>query len=233
MTAGRHPEDAAFVEVVRTLTQVARRRNNLGEPCDFADVLAGALAATAANIGGPDELLAGRPGSWEASFLGSLLEGTMGYQPQDWLTFRTQPVVVPLNVAELIERGDRHPGLLGLYDAIAAVEVRYESTEDERELEACGMEVAAVAVRYADAYRGYGERFTRAVQAVAADMGLRVDATAMVDDRPESNWWAEPAVSNPVPYDGDELVFQLWSEAHAAVSLPNVDVRVGDQSQAS
>ena len=89
--------------------------------------------------------------------MGSLLEGTMGYQPQDWLTFRTEPVVVTLNVAELIESGERHPGLLGLYDAIAAVEVRYESIEDEQELEACGIEVAAVTVRYADTYRRYGQ----------------------------------------------------------------------------
>lgn len=95
------------------------------------------------------------------------------------------------------------------------------------------MEVVTVAVRYADAYRGYGEHFTHAVQAVAADMGLLVGATAMVDDSPESEWWAEPPVRNPLPYDGDELVFQLWSEAHDAVSLPNVDVRVGDQPPAS
>jgi hypothetical protein len=36
------------------------------EPADFAEFLTLAVASTAANVGGVEELLAGRPGSWEA-----------------------------------------------------------------------------------------------------------------------------------------------------------------------
>ena len=100
MTADEHPEDASFVEVVRALTQVARRCNSRGEPIDFADFIARVVAATAANVGGPDQLLAGRSGSWEASYLASLLQGTMGDRPVDWLWFRTEPLIVPLNIAD-------------------------------------------------------------------------------------------------------------------------------------
>ena len=54
-------------EAVRVLTAAAHRLRADGTPCDFADFLAGVLGATAANLGGIEQLLAGRPGSWEAA----------------------------------------------------------------------------------------------------------------------------------------------------------------------
>ena len=46
---------------------------------DFAGWLAHVLAEVAGQLGGSDELIIGRPGSWEASFVDQLVKGTVGY----------------------------------------------------------------------------------------------------------------------------------------------------------
>lgn len=46
---------------------------------DFPGWLAGVLAGTAARLGSSDALIAGRPGSWEASLVDQLVKGTVGY----------------------------------------------------------------------------------------------------------------------------------------------------------
>jgi hypothetical protein len=58
---------------VRVVTEAARTEH------DFAGWLAGVLAAAAGQLGGSDELIIGRPGSWEASFVDQLVKGTVGY----------------------------------------------------------------------------------------------------------------------------------------------------------
>ena len=45
---------------------------------DFAGWLAQVLAAAAGQLGSSDELINGRPGSWEASFVDQLVKGTVG-----------------------------------------------------------------------------------------------------------------------------------------------------------
>lgn len=225
MTGIPSAQDDAYYEIVRLLTQVARRSDPDGQRRDFAGFLALVVASTAANVGGPDRLLADRSGSWEACHLDGLLRGTMGDQPDDWTRLRTEPLAVPLNVAELVEDGVQHPGLLGLDDAMAVIEARYLDTEDEALLEQCDSEVGAVITRYAGAYRDYGERFDRAVREAASALHLPVAVTVKVDHNPQSEWWAGEAVRNPWLYGDDWLAHQLWSEAHDTVALPNVDVR--------
>lgn len=220
MTAAAEASGNPNIEIVNMLTRVALRRNNHGYPCDF---VAQVLAATAANAGGPDQLLAGRACSWEKEHLGSLLTGTMGDRPQDWLRFRTEPLAVPLNVAQLIQSGDQHPGLLRLDDAIAAVENRYAATDDDQELKACGAEVDAVTAGYTVGYRSYTERFMQAVEAAAADLGLPVRVAVKVDDDPHSAWWTtKPAVSNPAMSGGDPLTFSSGAARTMPWSLPTL-----------
>ena len=57
----------------RLLEQAARDEH------DFAGWLAAALAYAAAGLGSSDALIAGRPGSWEASLVDQLVKGTTGY----------------------------------------------------------------------------------------------------------------------------------------------------------
>jgi hypothetical protein len=48
----------------------------------FAGWLAQVLAAAAGQLGSSDELIIGRPGSWEASFVDQLVKGTVGHDDE-------------------------------------------------------------------------------------------------------------------------------------------------------
>ena len=108
----------------------------------------------------PTRLVAGRPGSWESSYVDGLVRGTMGDQPDDWTWFRTQPIVVRLNVAELIEDEHHHPGLMGLDEALENFDRRYESADTEHDVDAWDHDIDTITARYTTEYRLYAERFT-------------------------------------------------------------------------
>ncbi|MCA0308848.1 MAG: hypothetical protein LCH87_16065 [Actinobacteria bacterium] len=71
------------------LEQTRVRADGIIEPVDFADFLASALAAVAANAGSVERLTAGRPGSWESSLVNQLVCGTVGHDPADLARHRT------------------------------------------------------------------------------------------------------------------------------------------------
>jgi hypothetical protein len=58
---------------VAAIMQAARAEH------DFAGWLAQVLATAAAQLGSSDELVIGRPGSWEASLVDQLAKGTVGH----------------------------------------------------------------------------------------------------------------------------------------------------------
>jgi hypothetical protein len=60
-------------QAAAAITRAARAEH------DFAGWLAHVLAQVAANVGGSDALIEGRPGSWEASLVDQLAKGTVGY----------------------------------------------------------------------------------------------------------------------------------------------------------
>ena len=105
-----HPDrPTLWSEAVGVLTRAIRlirkRGDGTEEPDDFADFLATALTAAAANVGSVDRVTEGRPGSWEASHIHELLRGMVGYEDEArvLIGYRTDPVRVPLNVAQLVE----------------------------------------------------------------------------------------------------------------------------------
>jgi hypothetical protein len=57
---------------IAAITQAARAEH------DFAGWLAQVLAAAAGQLGSSDELVIGRPGSWEAALVDQLVKGTVG-----------------------------------------------------------------------------------------------------------------------------------------------------------
>ncbi len=104
---------------------------------------------------------------------------------------------------------------------------RYESTDPDQELSAHQEEIEAAVARYTEAYRSYGV----AVRGRGPRGGRHARASvsrlwSTFDDDPQSRWWADEVFSNPLQWDGDELIFQLWSDAHDVVPLPNVDIRI-------
>ncbi|BAK34872.1 hypothetical protein MLP_18580 [Microlunatus phosphovorus NM-1] len=225
MTALDQDRDGLQQEAIRVLTRAAHESTSSVDGLDFADFLAHALASAAANVGGADRLLARRPGSWEASHLDALLRGTVGDEPDSWWTYRTEPLIVPLNVAELIEISDLHPGLLGLDDAIDAIGQHYESaTCDDAALDAWDAEIDTLITRYKAEYQAYAERFTRVAAASGQAMCPPIDVRVTADASPTSRWWDPTTITNPNEYESDDLAVAIWDEAHDAIALPNVEI---------
>lgn len=72
------------------------------EPGDWAEFVSLALAGAAANAGGIEAALAGRPGSWEADHVRNLLESTVGPDETDLWRHRTDPLTMTLYVDQLV-----------------------------------------------------------------------------------------------------------------------------------
>lgn len=93
------PDPDPVATAIAALTTAARGTRTIGagtpnehtEPADFADIACHVLTAVAANLGGVDELLAGRPGSWEADLIRQIVHGTAGYDPAGLKPWRTEP----------------------------------------------------------------------------------------------------------------------------------------------
>ena len=118
-------------DAVRVMTEAARLRrpvgpnldgvesHDRGERVDFGEFVSLVLAATAANVGGIEELLAGRPGSWEADYVRNLLTSTVGWGEEYLWEHRTEPVVIRVPVDGLLA----DTGLWRLYEeSEAAIE---------------------------------------------------------------------------------------------------------------
>jgi hypothetical protein len=57
---------------------------------DVGEFIAVALARLAAELGGSEEVLANRPGSWEAAHVAELLSGTVGSYDEHLAGYRDQ-----------------------------------------------------------------------------------------------------------------------------------------------
>ncbi len=64
---------------------------------DFGEVLCNVVTAVAANLGGVDALLAGRPGSWEADHVRNIVLSTAGDDAGALARYRTVPIRVSIN----------------------------------------------------------------------------------------------------------------------------------------
>lgn len=223
--AAHHLECARlWEEVVRVLTSAARLRHPTDGRIDFADFLASALGAVAANVSGPDELLAGRSGSWEAAHIADLLAGVVGDDPERLLRLRTEPIVVPLNVDQLVsdaffgaslaEQESRLPDLMTAEEETANQFPEVAEAEIDAQLEALPRE-------YALAYERYADRFRKALAGVvAAELGgVDVEVTVEATTEPDTRWWERGSICNPDP-DGDALVWRLWSAAREQAGWP-------------
>ena len=84
----------------------------------------------------------------------------MGDRPDDWTWFRTQPVVVPLNVAELIEDDLPHPGLMGLDEALENFDKHFDAINNDADVDAWDHGIETITARYINEYRLYAERFS-------------------------------------------------------------------------
>ena len=85
-------------EAIAALTEAARGTRTIGagtpherrEPVDFGEIACHVLTAVAANIGGVERLLSGRPGSWEADYIRQIVLSTAGEGSEGLLCWRTE-----------------------------------------------------------------------------------------------------------------------------------------------
>lgn len=109
--------DEVLADAIRVLTEAARLRRPVmqrtadggwephpaqTEPADWAEFVTLALAGAAANIGSIGRVLEGRPGSWEADAVRTLLISAVGYDGAHLMEHRTEPVHVVLRPAEIL-----------------------------------------------------------------------------------------------------------------------------------
>lgn len=198
--------DEVLADSVRVLTEAARRTRTIGagadnehtEPADFAEFVTLAVAGAAANLGSIEQILAGRPGSWEADSVRQMLISTVGDDEHYLLEHRTEPLTITVNVEDLLN----DLGYLELYDdadaeitrrdsAISEPTVPVDDAPEHRAVwdryEAANDEIAALydqvaALRTADTTT-YGQAFEATVLRAAADLypNLRVPVQVAVE----------------------------------------------------
>lgn len=208
--------DRLWKQAVDTLTAVARldRFDRDGEAEDFAVFLAFALRATVANLGGLERLQERMQPSCEADKLTELLNECAGYDPHDLIQFRTERVVVPLNVEDLVDEAWQGGHDAGSLLPHGEADIAAGDDDEQR---------AAVYHRYAAGYRAYAERFVAAVYSAAWDTpGLTSDQVSVIVETDPDYRPGEDSVTNPNDFEADWLVRHLWSKAFAAVGMPTV-----------
>src|SRR3954454_10175703 len=126
--------DELLATAVRVLTEAARLRHFTGAgtdqeatvPADFAEFVSLAVAGAAANVGGIDAVLAGRPGSWEAGYVRGMLVSPVGWGGEYLWGHRTQPLVIRVDVEAILSE----LGITGLFDESDAEITRREEAVD-------------------------------------------------------------------------------------------------------
>lgn len=201
-------------QTVDALTAAVRLDHPEHGQADFADFLSSAIRATVANVGSVDTALAGRSGSWEADKVAELLRDGAGSDRVDLVQYRTERVIVPLNVEDLVDEawqcGHDAGELLPYGEADIAAGASDELRED-------------VYRRYAAGYRAYAERFVAAVYSAAWDTpGLASKQVSVLVETDPDYQPGQDSVTNPNEFEGDWLVRHLWSKAFAAVGMPTV-----------
>jgi hypothetical protein len=230
----RSDYNAVWGATVRALTAAVRLRHPRSGELDVAGFLASALGAVAGNVGRTDRIVAGRPGSWESDLVQRLVGGTVGYDQNETVLarYRTEPVVVPLNVHQLMldDVAARTRGIDTPYEQeIYALFERLEGLSgDEYEvaLTSANAEEAAAKTWWTASYAAYAEAFAGAVAEEAARIeGLQVPValvanTALDGARPDGLY--DDRAENPDEYDPDVdlLVLRLWKAARDTVPLP-------------
>jgi hypothetical protein len=205
--------DSAAAAIV-ALTAAARQTRVRGagtdqavtEPADFADVAAHVLTAVAANVGGVETLLAGRPGSWEADLVRQLVSGTAG-EDGDLVRWRTEPVRLPLDVDDVF------------FD-LGVGEV-YEQDRDQAAEAACDEDLT-------DEQRGAAEDLVDAIEALwEADQVAYVGAYRATARRYLTEHGATcgveivaPPLPHPDPFGWDGLGERVDEYARTHTPLP-------------
>jgi hypothetical protein len=216
--------EQSLVDAVTVLTAAARTGS------DFAEFLTHAVAGTAANLGGIEELLAGRPGSWEAHYVRELLTATVGHDEQYLHAYRIEPLTVRVHVDDVLT----DLGYADLYDLDADIELNRREDAIYAATPA-GLTVSQEAAltqleqlrdrldeqRRAD-WTAYGEAFADNVRKVAAEAlpGLGAPVEVVI----EHDWRNDLGSGT----DSLSLEFRLWERARDLTPLPGSGIPLNE-----
>jgi hypothetical protein len=248
--------DAVLADAVRVLTEAARRSvawtdrdgHDHQQQADFAEFVTHAVAGAAANIGGIEFALAGRPGSWEADKVRDMLHSTVGHDEAYLLEHRTEPVVVRVHVDDILNElgvwqlyDEAHAELDRRYEAVGTPEVggiagtpevedaiaRLEPATPEQEAacEAIDALRDRLTVQRLREWADYGEAFKANVLRAAGEVfpGLRVPVEVIV----ELEWQNDLGRSDPEVESGGPA-WRLWETARLATPLPGAGTALRD-----
>jgi hypothetical protein len=220
-TNGTGSREQLLIDAVRVLTEAARSTG------DFAEFVTLAVAGAAANIGGIEQALAGRPGSWEAHYVREMLTSTVGCDEQYLHEHRTQPLVVRVHVDDILHDlgwwalyEEAHDELNRREHAICARHDRDEPIEDYDADDQAALDELEQLHSRLDRQRKaewatYGAAFAANVHRVAAELVpiLPVPVEVIVeldwqnDLRPDGEDWGGPA-------------WRVWEAARLGTPLP-------------
>lgn len=202
---------SALTEAARS--EVFRSKGSL----DFSEFLATVVRSTVANVDSIEHLLGTSPDSREEEMLAAAVRASAQRGRDELLRYRTDPVIVPLNVSLLVE--------YEWQDASSEEQAKIPLPYGEAYTQAWTRKESLlpfVTERYTAAYRDYAKRFSAAVLAASWDNpDLQGKVVLDVDASPESDW-SNDVIVNPVQYDSDPIVWELWTAARAEVGLPSV-----------
>lgn len=213
-----------FDRIVAALTEAARA------DVDVADFLAHVASAVAANVGGIEQLLAGRSGSWEADLVRQLVAGTVGWDEQYLHEYRTEPVVVRVHVEDILT----DLGVAGLFEQAQdeldrrdnAVWARHAMTNDpdanaEAEFAAIDRIRDQLNALQDTEWAAYGQAFADQVRNAASELfpGLTVPVEVVVatDWQPDSDSGS-----------GDGPEWRLYETARQRTPLPGSGLPLSD-----
>lgn len=214
--------EQVLADAVGVLSEAARLQGSASQRIDWAEFVTHALAGAAANIGGVEAVLAGRPGSWEADGVRHLITSTVGHGEQDLLAHRREPVLVEVLVSEILN----DLGVWGQYDQASealvkrAQAVNPAAPDQGQQLDVIAEEEEQLELERDRTWAAYGEALTAHIQDTAMRRpGLSVPVEVCVD-------LDTFRTTGGVTADGG-IADDLLQEALSAVPVPTLKTRDG------
>lgn len=174
MSENQYPDDSV-AQAITALTTAARATctpDGATTRFDFGEIACHVITAVAANLGGVEVLLAGRPGSWEADYVRQMVHSTVGLDEDHLMGHRTKPVRLRLDV----EGAFYDFGLCELHDdeADAAAEATWDESLSDAELTRADQVCKAIEQLYQDDLTAYVAAYTDTAKQVAGELGITV-----------------------------------------------------------
>lgn len=169
----------------RTVTTAGVERHTMPHPVDTAELIVSVITSVAANAGGIDQLLAARPGSWEADLVRSIVQSSTGEDERLLAEHRTAPIDVRVSVYDLLaEAGvleaweqEKDSALNAIIHSVGPM-AAHDGAVDDQLAEAEEL----FSRRRREAMTGYAKALTAEIQKAARDRGYDVPVNVTLTD---------------------------------------------------